>query len=265
MTSIDVALQEEAHHVAQELFGNETPRSFNFVNQLLDICTEAQGKDFLIVHNPGGWGQTKLECCQEWERSIVMGLSATVEEMGYSLLLSQYFRTYDGWRGLMGDMKEQTRFFAFKATVMAAWLRFIIEHVNALRVILVGVSQGAAFSNAVMQKLGGLCQVYSIEMGFFFPYRHWRVITERTLAVDNNGVMPDPLVRRDLWAGIRAFIGAPFRWSKYRLEGRAEKFSYCINVSGHEYSWDYPEVRRQVIDFLEVNFGTNRKADDDPA
>jgi hypothetical protein len=108
----------------------------------------------------------------------------------------------------------------------------------------------------VMRQLGELHQVFSIELGIFFPHMPRRVITDRTLAIDSNGVMPDPMAHRNLKAGFKAYIIAPFRWTKYRLQGKPEKFTYCINAPGHNYSWEYPEVQRQIIDFLNTNFGT---------
>lgn len=104
MINADLALGEEAYHLAQQLFENETHAVTGFANRLIDICTRAQGEDFLIIHNPGGWGQTPWEQCLDWERSIVQGVKATVEEMGYSSLIIQYFRTYDGWRELIRDL-----------------------------------------------------------------------------------------------------------------------------------------------------------------
>jgi len=255
-----LALQEETYHLAQQLLGNETEKCASFTNRLLDICTRAQGKDFLLIHNPGGWGSTPLEHCMRWERSIVEGVSDTLDRLGYSWSLIQYFRSGSSWWAHMRDIKDQARFFlqgkTFKAEVMAAELEFIIRHLSSLKVILIGVSQGAAYGNAVMQRLHGLRQVYSMELGTPFFYRSRRVVTERTLAVDGNGLMPDAMMEWDIMTMVKAFSAAPFRWIKYWLQGKQVKFTNCINVPGHDYNWDYPEVRQQVGDFLDINFGT---------
>jgi hypothetical protein len=184
-----------------------------------------------------------------------------MERFGYNWLLTQYFRSGRGWWAHLRDMKEQFLFFfkgkSSKAKLLTAELRFITQHLDTLRVLLIGASQGAAFSNAVMRQLGELQQVYSIELGIFFPHMPRRVITERTLAIDGNGIMPDPMAHRNLKAGFKAYITAPYRWLKYRLQGKPEKFTYCINAPGHDYNWEYPEVQRKIIDFLDANFGTN--------
>ena len=160
----------------------------------------------------------------------------------------------------MRDIKTQAYFFlkgkSFKAEVMAAELKFIAQHINNLKVIMMGASQGAAFSNAVMRQLGELRQIYSLELGIPFFYRSRRVVTERTLAVDGNGLMPDALMEWDIITAVKAFSAAPFRWIKYRLQRKPVKFSHCINLPGHDYNWDYPEVRQQIGEFIDINFGT---------
>ena len=260
MTDDYSALQTEAHHLAEQLFGNETEKCAGFTNRLLDICTKAQGKDFLLIHNPGGWGGTRIEHCMRWERSIVEGVCDTIQRLGYSWLLIQYFRSGSGWRAHMWDIKDQARFFFkgkfFKVEVMAAELKFIAQHVNSLKVILIGVSQGAAFGDAVMLRLGGSHRIYSIELGMPFFYKSRQVVTERTLALNSNGLMPDALMEWDIITAVKAFSAAPFRWIKYQLQGNPVKLGHCINLPGHDYNWEYPEVRQQIGDFLEINFGT---------
>lgn len=269
VTDVDLVLPEEAHHLAQQLFDNDSKRGINFTNSLLDICRRARDKDFLLIHNPGGWGSTHLDGCLQWERSVVEGVSATVEQLGYTWLLTQHLRSGSSWWAHMRDVKEEAKFFlkgkSSRARVLAAELKFITQHISNLKVILIGASQGAAFSNAVMQQLGEPHQVYSIELGIFFPHMSRRAVTERTLAIDSNGVVPDPMAHRNLKAGFKAYITAPFRWIKYRLQGKPEKFTYCINTPGHDYSWEYPEVQQRIINFLTTNFGTKNDLERGPS
>ena len=261
MTDDYSALEVEANHLAERLFGNDIKKCASFTSRLLDIYTRVQGKDFLLVHNPGGWGTTHLERCLQWERSIVEGICATVERLGYTWLLVQHFRTGHGWRELTWDIREQARFFASKKKILAAELEFLTKHNNNLKVILIGISQGAVFSNAVMQQLPGLRQVYSIELGIVFLHRSRRVVTERTLAVDSNGLMPDAMMEWNIISMLKAFSAAPFRWIKYQLEGKPVKLGHCINVPGHEYNWEHPEVQRQLENFLEINFNTKNNGE----
>jgi pimeloyl-ACP methyl ester carboxylesterase len=257
MADANLTLQEDACRLALQLFGSEEAGA-DFANQILDICDRARGKDFLIVHNPGGWGNSRLEQCLPWERSIVAGVKGAMEGVGYSLLVTQYFRSGKGWREQMRDLGEQFRFFVPKARIMASWLRFIIAHVNNIKVILVGVSQGAAFGSSVMRQLEGLYPVYSIELGFPFQYRSWRVIAARTLAIDSNGVRPDVLAQGNLRIGAGILLAAPFKWMWYRLRGKRVPFAHCVNAPGHEYDWDNPGIQKPIRSFLKANFGANK-------
>jgi hypothetical protein len=140
--------------------------------------------------------------------------------------------------------------------MMAAEVEFLVRHTNNLKVILIGISQGAVFGNSVMQCLSGPGQVYSIELGMLFTQRSRRVVTKRTLAIDSNGLMPDAIMEWNIITMLKTFLATPFRWIKYRLVGKPRKFSHCINVPGHEYNWEHPEVRQQIEDFIQINLGT---------
>jgi pimeloyl-ACP methyl ester carboxylesterase len=264
--SNELTLQTEAKELAQQLFGNHNnKRCARFARSLLDMCAKAQDKDFLLIHNPGGWGSTPLQYCQEWERSIVEGVKSSIERLGYSSFVTQYFRGGRSWWAHLRESREQLRFF-FKGKsagtkVLAAELKFITRHLDSLRVILVGASQGAAFANTVMQQMDGFHRVYSIELGILFAHMSRRVITERTLAIDGNGLVPDPMAHRDLPEGLKAYGTAPLRWLKYLLQGKPRKFSNCINVPGHEYNWEYPEVHKTIEHFLETKFGAKKKVE----
>jgi hypothetical protein len=251
-----VSLREEAQEKAHQLFGNREEKVKAFTGRCLDTYTRAQGKDFLLIHNPGGWGNRVFEQCLEWERSVVIGVGNTIEKMGYDHLMIQYLRSGMGRQEWWQDVRDQLRFFAAKAKIMATELELITRYLDNLKVILIGVSQGAAFANSVMRQLDGHSRVYSIELGMFFFHLSRRVITEQTLSMDSNGFEPDAAVRRDMLPVIRAYSAAPVRWIKLLLKGKPVRFTYCVNVRGHNYDWSYPEVQKQVTDFLLTKFGT---------
>ncbi|HEY77786.1 MAG TPA: hypothetical protein G4O09_01580 [Dehalococcoidia bacterium] len=260
LTAGYAGLQDEAQEVARRFFGNREGKVAAFTGRVIDTCARAQGKDFLLIHNPGGWGNRTFEQCLDWERSLVNGVSAAIERLGYDQLMIQYLRSGMGWGEWLRDIRDQLRFFAAKAKIMAAELELVTRHLDDLKVILIGVSQGAAFANAVMRQLDGHHRVYSIELGMFFFHLSRRVVTERTLSMDSNGSEPDAAVRRDMLPVFRAYAAAPVRWAGLLLKGRPVRFTYCVNVRGHNYDWGYPEVQKQVTDFLRANFGTANPA-----
>jgi hypothetical protein len=109
-----------------------------------------------------------------------------------------------------------------------------------------------------MRQLGGLYPVYSIELGFPFQYKSWRIITERTLAMDSNGIMPDVLAQGNLRVGAGILMAAPFKWTWHRLRGKRVAFAHCVNAPGHEYDWNNPEIQKPIRGFLKTFFGTKK-------
>jgi hypothetical protein len=259
----EITLLNEASEVARELYGPRSGARTRFTRRLLDLCKQIQDKDVLVIHNPGGWGSSRLDRCLEWERSIVEGVKSTVEGLGYSPFITQYFRSGDSLWAHLRDSKDQvTAFFQghySQAKILAAELKLIDRHLDDLTVIMVGVSQGAGFTNAVMRQLEDDNDVYSIELGTLFLHMRHRRLTNHTLAIDGNGELPDPIVHRNLWLGARVYATAPLRWLKYRLMRKPRSFTRCIDLPGHDYNWDYPGVKKKIEGFLETMFDSKSR------
>ena len=83
MTVSHISIQEEAQHLAQQFFRDQTEKAATLTNRLLDICRRVRGKDFLLIHNPGGWGSNTIEHCMQWERNIVSGISVNIRGHNY--------------------------------------------------------------------------------------------------------------------------------------------------------------------------------------
>jgi len=258
-TSNDLAFQGEIIRLAQDIFPTNPVEQRTLAARVNEMFILSTGKDFLVLHSPGGWGCTKWDDLLDWEKSIVTGVTATLDRLGYSYHMMQYLRSKDGlWRHTK-DCFREARFFltgrSFRADVMSKELRLLAKYRPGLRFVLVGASQGAAFDNAVMMKLTDVPIAYSIELGTFFPHMPRRLLSKRTLAIDSNGIRRDPMCERDLWAGFRAYIKAFYRWFENRATGKHTKFTHLINTPGHEYQWEYPAVRTGITDFLETQFG----------
>jgi hypothetical protein len=256
--------QEEINLLAQKFFKMSRRKKQQLISRLQTFYAKAMDKDFLIIHSPGGWGNTQWEGLLEWEKSIVTGVTATLEKFGYSYAVVQYFRSGNSWVRFIKDIWKEARFFftgaSPRAQVMSEELSLLVHHLTELKIILVGASQGAAFNNAAMRKLGNQERVYSIELGTFFPHMPRRIVTERTLEIDSNGLMSDPMCHRNLWAGTRSYIGAFYRWFKSLAQGKPMKFTHCINTPGHEYQWEYPAVHTNITEFLTARFGMRSRS-----
>jgi hypothetical protein len=255
--NMEPSLIREVKELAQDLFGNSKSKKIELVQWLVSTYFKAKEHNALVIHSPGGWGCSDLENLIDWERSVVDGVQQAIKQMGYHGTLVQYYRTRNNWWSHLLHIPEQARYSftgkIFQAEVMAAEIKFLATRLKNLNIILLGVSQGAAFNNTVMKYLITESNVCSIELGTFFAQLPRRVITGRTLALDGNGLVLDPVVHRNLRAASRAYLFAPFRWINYKLAGKPEKFTYCINVPGHDYNWKYPEVNGQIVRFLQRN------------
>ena len=249
---------EAAGHLAAKLFPHSTKKRKVFFAGLQEMYSAARNKDVLVIHSPGGWGNAHWEDIQGWEKSIVTGVTAALEKLGYSQTIKGYLRCGDALWGGRSWYKE-AKYFLFgtnyRAQVLAEEIKFLTVNLPKLRIILVGASQGAAFNNTVMVHLGNVERVYSIELGTFFAHMRRRQLTTRNLAIDSNGLMSDPMCHRDLWKGTKAYFMAFVRWFKYKAQGNPQKFTNCINTPGHEYQWEYPEVHGRITDFLTTAFG----------
>ena len=255
----DFPIEAAAERLAAKLFPHSKKKRALFVGGLRSLYSAAVNKDILIIHSPGGWGNSRFhEGLQDWEKSIVTGVTATLEKLGYSCIMRQYFRCGDAlWGGKNWFREGQFFYFgkSFRAYVFAQELKLIVANLPKLKIVLVGASQGAAFNNKVMVHLGSAERIYSIELGTFFAHMRRRQLSKRNLAIDSNGLMPDPMCHRDLWKGTKAYFRAFVRWSKYRAEGKRVKFTNCINTPGHEYQWEYPEVNGRISAFLTAALG----------
>ena len=257
-TEKPLPIVEAAGRLAAKLFPHNTKKRKLFFTGLQEMYSAARNKDVLVIHSPGGWGNARWEDIQGWEKSIVTGVTATLEKLGYSQTIKGYLRCGDALWGGRSWYKE-AKYFLFgtnyRAQVLAEEIKFLTDNLPKLRIVLVGASQGAAFNNSVMVHLGNVERVYSIELGTFFAHMRRRQLTTRNLAIDSNGLMSDPMCHRDLWKGTKAYFMAFVRWFKYKAEGKPQKFTNCINTPGHEYQWEYPEVHGRITDLLTAVFG----------
>ena len=251
-------INEPLTQLAVKLFPHCQKRRQIFVDNVLEIYLASRDKDVLVLHSPGGWGNAHWDGVQDWEKSVVTGVTATIQKLGYSWIMKQYLRSGDGlWGGVSIWREAQTFFFgvSYRAQVLAKELILITESLPKLRIVLVGASQGAAFNNMVTMKLGDAERIYSIELGTFFPHMKRRQLTKRNLAIDSNGLIDDPICHLNLLASTKSYFMAFTRWFEYKAQGKHVKFTLCINTPGHEYRWEYPEIHGRINEFLNTVFG----------
>lgn len=252
-----VDVRERAVALGRQLFKNRKEATV-FADKLISVYVQSRDKEILIIHNPGGWGHSDLGHLIGWEANLLDRIKQVVDESGKNWLLLQYLRGGPRFWHHVVDFFRLVKFtFTGKlnrARILAREIDFLTFHLKNLNVVLVGVSQGAAFANGVMRELRSKKQVYSIELGIFFGQLRWRVVSDNTLAIDSNGLAPDSVVDMKWSVAIAAYVKAPFIWLKNRLLGRHVTFAVCINMPGHEYHWDNPGIGQKITEFISENF-----------
>lgn len=249
LSAVPQSVVENATGLARGLFGDSQEKSDDFVNQLLTAYLEAKDKDFVIVSNPGGWGWNLTVASSGWG-SVLDGIKSALDSSGYESLLLGYQRTGETLRGCLDELVEMITLYPSKAKDLASRVEFLTDNIPNLRVIIAGESNGTVIADKAMSLLKDDSQVYSIQTGP--PFWHENLTSDRTLLITSNGIIPDSFSRGDFITMIYSNLRALFRVSQ--PEDNSGRILYYVRAPGHEYRWQYPEVRSQIVNFLEHNF-----------
>lgn len=249
ISAIPQAVIDDATELATELFGDYPDEYDDFVNQLLALYSEAQGKDFVVLFNPGGWGWNLVETSPGWW-SIFNGIESELESSGYTSLMLNYQRAVDSFTGHLNEVGEMMTGYQSKAKDLACRAEFLTTHLPDLKVILAGESTGTIITDSAMNLLADNPQVYSIQTGP--PFWHKNVTRERTLVLTNNGIVPDSFSQGDIlgiiWGNLKDWFGSS------EPEDDFGTILRYVGAPGHDYWWQYPGVCTQITEFLRQNF-----------
>jgi hypothetical protein len=244
---IPEAVREDAMSLASQFADANSAHWGTFVDSLLEVYAGASGKDCLLVFNSGGQGQEEIG--PEWG-TILVGIREELRGLGYDDLLVIYERTADGFLNFMKELRETGQSYHEKAKPLAAAADFFTEHIEGIKVIMLGESSGAMVSNEAMALLPANDRVYSIQTGT--PFYYGGVESDRSVVINDNGIVPDSLHSLDAWTIFKANLG---RIPTYRpAEGH---FLFYMRTPGHIYTWEHPGVRSEVSSFLEEQFSGN--------
>jgi len=225
------------------LFGPEVvPENF----QPQEILEISQNTDVIIIFNSGGWGDTPFEEAKDFA-PIIEGIQETLEDLGYNSLVIPYKRTKNDFLGKIAGAKDFLSSFKSSSEVLAEKVEFLNKNLPDKKIIIAGLSAGGALVDETLEKVSPQIQVYAIAAGV--PFWHDNFESENILLLDNNG--KDSLVKGDIKSLISALVKTPFKWIFSKLNGENLTFSKALQAPGHEYSWSSPEVRAQIVFFLE--------------
>ena len=248
LSAVSQSIVDDAARLATELFGNDQRECHDFINQLLATYLVAKDKDIVMFFNSGGWGWTLIGDSPE-AQSFVTGIESELASLGYTSLMLDHNRTASTLNGRLSELMLAAGLYSLKAKDLASRVEFLTNHIPGIKVILTGVSNGTLICESVMNILRDIPQVYSIQLGP--PFWSNTIVSDRSLAIRSNGIVPDSFSQGDLFTIIRASLESLFGIS----QDNAGHILLHMGAPGHDYQWQYPEVHSQIISFLEQNFG----------
>lgn len=253
LSLVPPSVADDATRVANKLFDDNQKERDAFVNQLLGTYLGAKDKDFVLVFNSGGWGWNLIEASPGW-LSIFTGIEYEMKRSGYKPLLVSYQRTVDSLPGRIDELAELLTGYSGKAKDLAYRVEFLTTHLPEIKVIIAGESNGSVICDQVMSILADNPRVYSIQTGP--PFWHNSASLDRTLVMTYNGRTLDSFSHGEFLtlarANLKALLGLP------QTANESGLIAHFIRAPGHDYWWQYPEVHRQITDFLEQNFGIEK-------
>ena len=241
---------DDAVRLSTEVKSDSEELAHSFQEQLLATYLVASTQDVIIIFNSGGLGWNLTSETPGWA-SILEGITGQLDTYGYKSLVLNYRRTGEGLKGIFGEIVEAIRRYPHKAPDLAFRVQFLTDHLPDLKIIVAGESTGTVISDKTMELLKDESQVYSIQTGM--PFWHKPNMIDRTLLVNNNGKGEDTFsygnVPVMLWSTIKGWLG---------LSPPDENLGNILSwlrAPGHHYSWQYPGVYDEIINFLDSNFG----------
>ena len=213
-----------------------------------EILSLAKDSDVIIVFNSGGWGYTPLE--KAWDFApIIEGIQGTLSEWGYSSAVIPYNRTKNTLIGKVAGAKDFLNSFNLSSKTLAEEIEFLAKNSPDKKIIIAGLSNGAAFVNRTYEKVSEEVKgsVYAISLGDPFWTKTFK--SDNMLQLDNNG--KDSLAEGEIKTLIFSLIETPSKWLSAKINGQNLTFFHAIQPPGHEYLWNSSDVGPQIVTFLQ--------------
>jgi len=135
---------------------------------------------------------------------------------------------------------------------MADEVNLLTESNSDCKVILLSTSNGAIFVNEVMKHLEDNPRVYSIQTSRLFWYRD--STAQRSLLINGNGETRDMLTTKGMFWSIIRENALRIPTTEKPLGGSVMLGNRYLKAPGHEYMWEQPGVRSEIVSFLHTNF-----------
>jgi hypothetical protein len=244
------SIVDDAMVLARDFVGKSQEKIKEFTDQLIATYMEVKDSDIVIFFNSGGWGWNLTEETPGWS-SILNGIKTELENLGYTSITLNYRRTNSGLRGCVREFIEAARHYPNRAEDLATRVEFLTNHLPDTKIIVAGESTGTVITDETMKLLKENEQVYSIQTGT--PFWHTSDVSDRILLMNTNGKTVDTFSGGNIpvmiWTSIKHWLGIS---SPDQEPGDILSW---LKAPGHDYSWQYPGVYTQIVEFLDTQFG----------
>ncbi|MDD3292542.1 MAG: hypothetical protein PHI45_00485 [Candidatus Pacebacteria bacterium] len=210
-----------------------------------ELKKAGEASDVIIIFNSGGFGTVDFDHAYDL-KPIIDNLEEVVESMNYNVSIIPYYRTRETVIGKIGHLKEMVFGFPKQSKDMAEQIKEFLKQNPEDKIIMTGLSNGAAFVASIMDDLKDTGNnVLAIELGA--PFWSDKNINDNVLFLDNNG--NDVLTAGNKKEIISSFIKAPFKWTYSIILNKKISYAEAMEAPGHRYYWE--NIKADVVSFFE--------------
>lgn len=210
-----------------------------------ELKKAGESSDVVIIFNAGGFGTVQPEYAYDF-KPIIDNLEQTIKNMNYTVSVVPYYRTKETVLGKLGYLKEMFFEFPKHSKNMADQITIFLEENPDDKILMAGLSNGAAFVSSTITNLGEVPDnVSAIELGA--PFWSGKNTSDHVLFLDNNG--KDVLTTGNKKEIIASLLRAPFKWVHSRVINKRISLAEAIEAPGHHYYWD--NIKDDVVVFVE--------------
>ncbi|UCG43398.1 MAG: hypothetical protein JSU73_01915 [candidate division WOR-3 bacterium] len=204
------------------------------------------GPDALVVCHVGGWGDVPLKHADDM-MPIALGTKEYLETRGLRTRIIEYDRLPASPLARLVITAELWGLHSTGARRCARRLERVLGKHPDLGVVMVGLSNGAAFANSVMAELEDWTsdRVISVECGP--PVYYVPVESDRILTIIRSG--EDPLFSEEPDVVLSNTLGILVEMVVSLLNRSPLSFEAALRESGHEYPW--PEIAVEVTGLID--------------
>jgi hypothetical protein len=214
-----------------------------FENQL---TAAGRNSDVVIIFNSGGWGTVPFDRAADFN-PIIYNTQALLESYHYRVSVVPYYRTKESVFARIASLKEIVFGFPDSSKTLGQKINIFLKENPDKKIILAGLSNGAAFVNATMADFKDNSRVMAIEFGA--PFSKYDIKADNILSIANS---EDVLAQGDVGPLFLAVVRSPFLYASSWISGHPISYTEAVRIKGHSYSW--LDVGPQLTSFISQRF-----------